>query len=194
MRGHRPAACDDGSACTIDSCDPLLGCSHAADVRACRSAQTTRLRVSTTATNKLVWKWRRGQSTSQSEFADPRATAAYTFCLFAGTSAAVAVEANIPPDAAKWTGLGSVGFTFKDKSGAADGIQRVVLRGSDVARSKIVLKGKGTALSLTPPPLDLPLTAQIANGDTNVCWSAAYDASDVIRNQAGTLKAKSTTP
>jgi cysteine-rich repeat protein len=189
-----PVACDDGSACTVDSCDPLLGCLHAPDVRACRSAQTTRLRVTTTAANKLVWKWRKGQSTSQSEFADPRASATYTFCLFAGTSAAVAVAADIPADAAKWAALGSVGFRYRDTSAAANGIQRVVLRGSDAERARIVFRGKGAGLSLTPPPLDLPLTAQLTNHDTDVCWGATYDAGGVVRNQAGVLRARSSTP
>jgi cysteine-rich repeat protein len=186
--------CDDGLGCTVDSCDPLLGCRHAADLRTCRSAQRSTLRVTTDAENRLVWRWRRGQSTSQSEFADPRATAVYTFCLFAGTSAAVAAEADIPPDAAKWAPLASNGFRYTDKSGTADGIRRVVLRGSDTERTNIVVKGMGAALPLTPPPLDLPLTAQLTNGDTNLCWSTTFDAGDVIRNESGRLRAKSATP
>lgn len=189
-----PVDCDDGRGCTLDSCDALSGCVHLPDVRSCRSAQTTKLLVNTgAATDKLLWKWLQGESTSQSEFADPLTAAAYSFCVFAGT-AAIVVEADIPPDAQRWAALGSTGFKYKDASGAADGIQRITLRGSDSAATKILLKGKGAGLSLTDPPLVPPLTAQLTNHDTDVCWSATYEMADIIRNELGKLKAKTTSP
>ena len=39
-----------------------------------------------------------------------------------------------------------------------------------------------------------PVTAQLVNSDTAVCWEAVYDASDVIKNQADQFKAKATSP
>jgi cysteine-rich repeat protein len=189
------ANCDDGRACTIDSCDAVLGCVHTPDVRSCRSAPISTLRVvAAGATDTLTWKWRNGQSTNQGEFADPRTIAAYSFCLFAGAPAAIVAEADVPPDAQKWAALGSTGFEFKDTSGAADGIRRILLRGSDANQTKIVLEGQGAGLSLTAPPLNVPLTAQVTNAQTNVCWSATYGASDVRRNRGGRLKAKLAAP
>lgn len=189
-----PVDCDDSRGCTLDPCDALLGCVHLPDVRSCRSAQTTKLVVnSAAATDKLLWKWLKGESTSQSDFADPLSAAAYSFCVFAGT-AAIVVEADIPPDAQRWTALGSTGFKYKDANGAADGIQRITLRASDSAATKIALKGKGDGLSLTDPPLVPPLTAQLTKHDTDVCWSAAYNMADITRNELGKLKAKTTSP
>jgi len=72
-----------------------------------------------------------------------------------------------------------------DGDRTADGIGLVTLVASDRDRAKIVLKGYGAGLSVASPPLDVPLTAQLRNTDTDVCWSVAYDGTDVTRNRIG---------
>lgn len=189
--------CDDGHACTIDSCDPMLGCVHVPKVLACRSAGRSMLEIATPgspAMDTLAWTWSKGQSTIQAEFADPRGTSTYAFCLFAGTTTAVVGEAVIPPDAQRWIQIGGTGFRFRDGSGAANGIRRVRLAGSTVDRAKIALAGKGAGLSIASLPLDLPLMAQLENEQTSVCWSASYAANNIFRERPTKLKAKLTSP
>jgi len=188
-----PVNCDDGRSCTADSCDPVLGCIHPADLRACRSARSTKLVINPAGPErKLVWKWRKGQSTSLTEFADPRTTAAYTLCIYAGTPATVVAEANIASDNDRWSAVGTQAFKFEDASGGFAGMRRIILKASDANRTKIVVKAKGAAVPA--PPLGAPLTAQLTNRDTNICWCTTYDAADMSRNDDGGLKAQSTSP
>ena len=191
-------SCDDGSPCTIDTCNAMATCGpHVPDLRPCRSAGKSGLLVETFAaanSDKLTWKWIKGQSTSELAFADPRSSATYTLCVFAGTSAAVVGYAVIPPDVAKWSAVGSTGFKYNDATGSANGIRRVVTKSSAADRAKIVLTGKGATLSIDAPPLALPLTAQLTNSATNICWSAAFDTGNILANQTGKLKAKSASP
>jgi cysteine-rich repeat protein len=185
--GHAPVNCDDGHACTVDSCLPALGCIHTP--KTCRTAQRSLLEIGNAARKTLVWKWSQGQSTSPAEFADPRSTATYDLCLFAGTSGALVSEAVIAPSA-QWASTGSSGFTYNDPSGAMDGIRKLRLIGSAADRAKIILTGKGAALPGVPLPLSGPITAQLENRSTSVCWSASYDGSQIVQDVQNRLKAK----
>jgi hypothetical protein len=79
----------------------------------------------------VIWKWIRGEPTSQTEFGDPTGAAEYTLCVYAGTTGALVADAAIPPDPVKWAPIGTKGYRYKDKAGTADGIQRMVLKGSE---------------------------------------------------------------
>jgi cysteine-rich repeat protein len=187
------ADCDDGHACTIDSCDPIAGCMHTPKVQACRSAGRSTLELTASGAagmDALTWNWSRGESTSQADFADPRAAATYTFCLFAGTSSALIAEAVIAPDAQRWTQTGSTGFTFRDRSGAADGVRRVRLESSMANRTSILLGAKAGDLARASLPLAEPITAQLENSAASLCWGASYAGSDIIRDGPTKLKAK----
>jgi hypothetical protein len=56
------------------------------------------------------------------------------------------------------------------------------------------VKAKGAALAASPPPLDLPVTVQLHNSDTDLCWGATFDGTDVTRNEDGQFKARSQSP
>ena len=186
--------CNDGHACTIDSCDPELGCVHTPDVRSCRSAAVAKLLVKTNtdpSKDKLAWKWLKGESTSQSDFGLPTGTTAYRLCVFAGPTNTLVGEADIGPDAQKWRARGTSGFQYKDPSGAADGISKIVLAGSASNRAKIVLHGAGAGLSFSAPPYALPVTAQLSNSSTSACWSASYATA---RDGTGLFKATTKSP
>jgi hypothetical protein len=173
-----------------------VGCVNTPDVRSCRSARSSTLRVHSTADeprDKLVWRWTAGQSTSLSDFADPRLTADYTFCLFANNGTAVVGEASVPPDPVRWyTRINA--FRYRDRTRAKAGIKSIVLVSSDADRARIVVKGGGAELTFNSPPLTAPLTAQLVNDQTNACWSATYDTADLRRNGSGDLKARATAP
>ena len=76
-----------------------------------------------------MWKWLRGEETSQSDIADPTQEASYSFCVYAGEAPALMAGATVLPDAIKWAPIGDMGYKYKDKNGAAAGLQRLVLKG-----------------------------------------------------------------
>ncbi len=138
----------------------------------------------------LVWKWLRGEETSQAALADPLLNAHYTFCVYAGATPVLVAQATVLPNGVKWSPISDRGYKYKDKSGSAAGLQRLVLKAGTSGQSKVLLKGKGADLPDMTLPIDLPVTAQLVNGETGVCFEAVYDTLEVRRNEAGKFKAK----
>jgi cysteine-rich repeat protein len=183
--------CDDGNPCTSDSC--LGDCMHAPFIILdCKAAMSSTLVIKGRQRQTYV-EIHYGDSTTQAEFADPTTNATYLFCVFAGTANASVASANLPPDATHWEAT-SKGFSYRDSAAAVDGISRVKLLASDADATKIILKGKGAALNVATPPYDFPITAQLLNHQSSVCWKATYNPSDVRTNDAGKLKLKATGP
>jgi hypothetical protein len=164
-------------------------CVNAPDVRPCRDAAKSKLLIvdGDDDRDKLLWKWLRGASTSQPEFADPSATASYRLCLFAGTSAVLAA-AEIGADPQTWSGIGDTAFIYDDADASEGGIRKILLRSSAADRTKIVVNGKGANLPDVHPPLALPIIVQLLNTETDVCWGSTYTAADP--NQTGRFKAR----
>ena len=140
--------------------------------------------------DKLIWKWIKGQATTQAELGDPTLTAGYRFCVY--DASGFLLGASVPPSTSKWSRVSDKGYKYKDTNGSADGITKVLLKGNaSEQRSKALVKGKGTNL---PDPvvgsLTLPVTAQLRNMSTGVCIEGVYESGDVIKNDAGQFKAK----
>lgn len=134
--------------------------------------------------DKLIWKWLRGASTTDTEFGDPTTTRAYAFCVY--DSAGRLLSANVPPHATRWSDL-----KYKDLGGNADGIQKIILKPSASNNTKVLVKGKGNPLpDLTLGAFSLPLRAQLVNDETSVCFEATYAVGNVIKNDATQFKAK----
>jgi hypothetical protein len=182
--------CSAGGPCEVGECDENGACPGVPDVRVCRGAEKSKLLIVDAggARNKLVWRWKRGASTDQTELADPTTSATYVLCLFAGTAASVVADVQVGPDAQSWSAIGGSGYRYRDAAGAQGGIRKIVLKGSDVDRAKIVLQGKGANLPEIHPPVDLPITVQLRNTDTDVCWSSTFTAADP--NGGGKLESK----
>lgn len=172
--GMPPCAggCDESSAtCTVNLCSaaPLT----------CRTAGKSLLMLRNNADDnkdKLIWKWLRGESTTQSDFADPTSTADYALCIYAGGAQTLVAEIAVPPSASKWSPVGTVGYKYLDVSSSASGTQKVTLKGSAANKSKALLKGRGVLLPdpLNGGPLDLPVIAQLVNTQNQVCWGADF--------------------
>lgn len=185
--------CADDNPCTRpDSCQAGLCVQDASALSGCRTSVKSLLllRDKGGTRDKLVWKWVRGQETSQSEFADPTAGTDYALCLYAGTTAAVAAAAEIPSDPVLWSPLSDKGYRYNDQVAASDGIKGALLKGSDKDAAKIVVKGKGTALFDPSFPLSLPVKVQLVNLDTDLCWESDFDSGDVLSNDSEQFKAK----
>jgi hypothetical protein len=182
-----PLACDEGG----DTC--LTGCP--AHARAgCRTAERSSLLLtdkSDDARDKLIWKWTKGQATDLADFGDPRASADYVLCLYAGTTQALLTGGAlaVPADATHWAPVRDKGFAFSDPSAPA-GAQKVILKSSPTDRAKLIVKGKGTALGdpvIPIAPSELPLVVQLMNSETPVCWQSTFAVAD---NRPGKFKAK----
>ena len=71
------------------------------------------------------------------------------------------------------------GFTYKDKEGTPDGIQKLLLReGAVTGSGKILVKAKGLHLPALPElsTLATPVTLQLLNRTSGECWGAVFSA------------------
>lgn len=136
--------------------------------------------------DKLVWKFIKGDATTQAEFQNPTATATYALCLYYAGS--LIPSAAVAPDAAKWTTISTKGYKYKDTAGTSSGIQKVTLKGGAAGKTKVLVKGKGAALPDLTLMATLPITVQLINGDNGTCWESTF--STALKNTTSQVKAK----
>ena len=142
------------------------------------------------AKDKLIWKWLKGDATTQADFGVPTGTTAYTLCLYAGTTSAALGSADIPAGA-NWAPISDQGYKLNDPSGTPDGIEKAILKGGAAGRAKVQVKGKGANLpDVLTGVLPLPVTAQLVNDTNTVCFEGQYDTADVQKNDGTQFKAK----
>jgi len=141
----------------------------------------------------LQWKWAKGAATALADFGDPTVSTRYDLCLYDGTSSLVASAAA--PAAGQcgggpcWTASGN-GFRYRQKALVPNGLESIELHAGDDGKARILIAGKGAALTLPPLPIaTLPLTVQLSN-DVGACWASTYQ-SGVRSNQPGVFKASS---
>ena len=181
-----------------DVCDPTFNCPAAATL-GCATPGKSLLLVKdkgmdgATAGDKLIWKWIKG-SAVQADFGDPTATANYAFCVYDGTGA-LTVEVNIPAGGANWSAISTKGYKYFDATFAADGTQKLLLKGNAAAgKAKILLKGRDANLPLVVATLPIDQTgsivAQLHNSDNANCWEGSFAPATVIKNTDAIFKAK----
>jgi Trypsin/Bacterial pre-peptidase C-terminal domain len=187
-------ACDDGNPCTQpDQCQAGVCINDATPRNDCHSAGRSLLLLHDDAANdrdRLVWRWTKGQATDPALLGNPLVSTDYTLCLYAGPSAQLIAGLAIPSSAVKWKAAGSKGFAYRDRAGTFDGIQSVVLKGSDTDTSKAIVKGKGAGLSMPALQLQTPVEAQLLVNGTGLCMDSTFSAGDVIKNENNLFKAK----
>jgi hypothetical protein len=164
----------------------------------CRDAGKTILLLKNDSSNdvrdKLIFKWVKGEMTDINDFGAPTGTTAYALCVYAGTSSAAIVDADIAPNAVFWT-MTIAGFKYKDLNGTSDGVQKIILKSGGAGRAKALLKGKGINLPDPPAgPFTTPVTAQLVNSSNNVCYEGVYSGAGIIKNSAEQFKGHSQGP
>lgn len=178
---------------------PLVGCKQplAADT------SSLLLKNKGGARDKLVWKWRKGEATSNEDFGDPRnGHTEYTLCIYgqvAGT-AQLALQARVPAGGTCgtlpcWTGS-TTGFTYSDPNAAADGVKKITLKSGAAGKARIVVKGGGDALDTPPLPLsqDPQVVVQLKNTVHNGrCWESRFSGPPKL-NDATQFKDRSDAP
>ena len=156
----------------------------------CRVAAGNRLQLTHQgdARDALLWKWTRGAATAASELADPRIDTSYGVCLYGGGTRIAALAL---PAGAAWQTLGSHGFAYRDRDGRAQGVEKVLLKGGDEHRARLLLKGRGSALPDPPAgALAAPVVAQLVHPRNGVCWESRFDAAQVQRNDGTHFSAR----
>jgi hypothetical protein len=159
---------------------------RAAPVPECRrpsppNSWVVRLKDGTDRTDRLVWKWR-GASGGLFEFGDPVTRTDYTICIYAGTTAALVMQATAPHGGTCgtrpcWVKRKERRFKYVDRDLAPDGLARIVLRTRpSVARANLVVVGRGPLLSLPDLPILQPVLVQLVKSDGSPCWEAMYSA------------------
>jgi len=174
----------------------MSGCvNDGSPVGGCRTALKSILILkdkSPDSKDKLVWKWVKGQSTTQEEFGVPTGTTQYALCVHAGTTAALLAHYTVPGDAMKWAPIGTNGYKYTDPTASASGITKVLLKGSAQDKSKCLVKGKGTNLDdFDLTDLVDPVTVQLVNSANSTCFQSTFGAADFIKfNDPAQFKAK----
>jgi glucose/arabinose dehydrogenase len=143
------------------------------------------------ARSRLVWRWPRGTATLVNDFGTPTVDTEHAFCVYDAGSNLV-VEARVGAGGTCgsnpcWVQT-PMGFRYRDRSAAQDGIRAIVLRaGDDDGEPRIVVRGRGANLEMPPGfPLAQPLTAQLVNS-AGFCWEATY-SDPPLNNQDGLFR------
>jgi glucose/arabinose dehydrogenase len=142
--------------------------------------------------NKLIWKWLSGPALAQGDFGDPIAGGtAYRLCVYNGAGSKV-IDVAVPGGGA-WQPSSTTGYKYRTPSPAADGgAFKVLLKGGDAGKSKLLLKAKGANLDLDALPLNeaTQLRLQLVRNDSSACWEATFPAAAIDVDSAAQLKAK----
>ncbi len=138
--------------------------------------------------DRFTWKMIKADTTSFADFSDPRGTTNYALCVYANSN--LAMEMGVPPGPS-WSVLGNdKGFTYNDPPAVEDGAQKIILKSGLSNKAKIIVRGHGVSLGdpLVNPLLPLPVTVQLTNFDTGICWETSF--ATALRNQPSSFKAK----
>jgi hypothetical protein len=158
---------------------PRMGCRTAA-----KSVLVVKEKMDSTK-DKLIYKWIKGAATTQMELQNPLGTTQYSICLYEGANV---TSLNVAASSTLWKDVDSKGFKYKDSAGTASGVQNVLLKGGAGGKSKILVKGKGSNLPTLDPPFTLPVTVQVVNGDSGLCFDTVFSAAK--KNVPGQFKGK----
>lgn len=125
--------------------------------------------------DKLLWKWLKGPLTVQSDFGNPMIANGtnYTLCIYDDDNLKGSV---IVSPLANWSPISTKGYKYKDPTGSVAGITKVLLKGGDPGKSKILVKGKGGSLPQFPLMFSqsIDVTVQLLRNDDPQCWESVF--------------------
>jgi hypothetical protein len=135
--------------------------------------------------DKFGWKWQNGSLLSAA-LGDPSNQTDLATCIY--DQAGKLVGGQVPHGTLFWT-VTPTQLKYKDNLAASAGIQKMTIKPNVLAtKAKFLVKGKGAAVNAATLPGTFPVTAQLINLDSNVCWQTTFPTAK--KNVAGTLKAK----
>jgi hypothetical protein len=134
------------------------------------------------AKDQLQWKWSKGAVTTKAEFGSPLTTTFYQLCIYDGAPSLL-FDATIPPGGLCGANLAPCwkdkpkGFDYKDKDLTPDGVAQLKLQEGLVAgKAQIQVKSKGGPIDDPTLPFTQPLTVQLHNAESGLCWEAVYSS------------------
>jgi cysteine-rich repeat protein len=193
-----PLDCDDSSACTQDSCDPLTGtCSSVVEPLAgCRTASGSGLQFRAANGGSGGWKWRHGDATACDEVGSPDIDTDYDVCVYDGTGAntyALATSFHLSANAS-WALQGDCGWLYADDAAASDGISRFEISTGDDGTASVGFGLRGGNIPFPTPVasnrlfhMNPAVTVQMSNG-SGVCWESQFTSA--YRNTATNFKSR----
>lgn len=138
---------------------------------------------------RFSWKWNKGlPAIALGDLGDPLSgSTGYVLCLYAQTagSPAFMMGATVAPagtcgPAACWRG-GTVGWSYRNRAGNADGLTKLSLRSGGVGKSNLQVRGAGASLPVPAPfsetaffERDTAVIVQLQAGDRASCWSSTF--------------------
>ncbi len=124
--------------------------------------------------------------------------ATYALCVYDGVTGKPTLVSSLEiPPGSYWRNKSPKGWTYRDRSGAADGVWLIKLETGDAGRSRVLVQGRG--LNLRVPPAAGPfrffeqnpyLVVQLMNDETGVCWTSKFTPAQTKKNRHGEYKAK----
>jgi hypothetical protein len=173
--------CDDGSSCTVDTCDASLGCLNTATpVLGCDTNMQKGLllvKENKPTKEKVVAKFIRGPALSQTDFGNPLIAGgtSYELCIFdavGGLAGSFQVDRAGDLCAGRdcWKKVGKLppdgkGYRFKDKDMDSDGALVLKMKGGNAGKSKIIFKAKNKTGNM-PTGIAAALAAGVPAGSS----------------------------
>jgi cysteine-rich repeat protein len=149
--------------------------------------------ASNAAADRLSWRWKSAGAVPVELFGDPDLGDDITLCLYGATgqrSQFTAPGGGTCAGQSCWATING-GFSYDDRELSPMGVKKVKLKSGDgPGRAKLIVKGKGTNLTLPSLPLILPARVQLRSA-AGVCWDARYQPIAVRRNDPGSFSGKS---
>lgn len=186
----------------------VSGCPDA-PVSGCRAAGSASLSISKSADNtkeSFSWKWSKGvDALVQDDFGDPVSSpTVYRVCVYDRTASlpSVRMEATLSSgydcvDPSPWKAASTKGWSFKNKSGNADGLGSAKFKAGSAGKPSIGLKGKSLNLPLPPAfsgseyfDQDTEVVLQFYSSSPADCWTSTFEAAGTSKNSATSFKAK----
>ena len=200
--GSVPPDCDDGNLCTQDSCDDSLGCQSTFEPLEpgnCLAAPKTALQVkldTDPSKTQLKWKWTAGAAFEQDTLGTPETDTSYSVCVYdmVANVPSEALTLNIDANGA-WVNKSPKGYSFTDKSGASNGVQKLQLKTGVAGKTKASLKASGMNLpTIVPASPGLfaqspSVVVQIVNSE-GMCLTSEFAPSNTSVNDGEEFKAK----
>ena len=130
----------------------------------------------------VTWKWSKGDETPLEAFSDPvTGTSDYAFCIYDDSSAVQPLlEARIAPGGLCegepcWKASGTKGYSFRDDTGAQDGVTKIKLKSGELGKAQVQVQAKGIGASTPAPPLTGNVVVQFLSANpTFDCWQTTY--------------------
>lgn len=147
--------------------------------------------------DRLQWKWNKGNPVLGADLENPDLITDYGLCVYDYTADTPSLVASMNiPASAKWRPIGAPGFSYKDNTLSADGVQKAKIKAGLTGKSKAELKAKGVNLPLPTSATafqffnaDERVTVQLVNSDGK-CWSSEFGVDDIQRNRVDRFQAK----